>query len=273
MASSILRSAPTRVCIAATFGASFLFMFLVAVCILTAQFNATNWPAVPWFPVPILAVVFATAWWCDRRWDIGLHTPCQAPVPLIAAFAITSNIAAHAVWVLEKSFHGTVYTAPSGPADVSLLFSATYWVVISVALSTSSEVCFRGVMQTQLSRYLGTAAAIGLVVLFNTFSHPWATLWPRFFGVLAILLAWGWLRHIGGSLRACILTHIAAVMIGDAIFWAIGPVDFSEYSMLDRAIVVFVGIASLLVSIYLSRRIMRGRPSGTPFAGTTLTAR
>jgi membrane protease YdiL (CAAX protease family) len=272
MAASLLVTERTRICLAATFGGSFLFMFLVAVCILTAQFNATTWPTVPWFPVPVLAVVFATAWWCDRRWDIGLQTPCRAPVLLIAAFAITSNIAAHAVWALEKSFHGTVYAAPSGPDDVSLLFSATYWVVISVALSTASEVSFRGIMQTQLSRHFGTVAAIGLVVLFNTFSHPWGTLWPRFFGVLAILFAWGWLRHIGGSLRACILTHIAAVMIGDAIFWTIGPVAFGEYSTLDRTMVLLVGIAALLVSVYLSRRITRGRKSGTPVTGETLTA-
>jgi len=251
------KASPTavKVCLAATLGGTFVFVCLVAFSILTAQYNADNWPAVPWFPVPVLAVVFGVAWWCDRRWNIGLRNRCNAPIALIAAFAVTSNIAAHAIWVLEKTWHGTVYSAPGGPDGVSPLFSATYWVVISVALSMSSETCFRGIMQTQLSRYLGAAAAISIVILFNTFSHPWDSLWPRFFGVLAILFAWGWLRHISGSLKACILTHIAAVMIGDAIFWLTGPVAFGEYSNTDRLAITSVGLVSLAISVYLSRRI------------------
>jgi membrane protease YdiL (CAAX protease family) len=110
-------------------------------------------------------------------------------------------------------------------------------------------------MQTQLSRHLGAAAAVGIVILFNTFSHPWDSLWPRFFGVLAILFAWGWLRHISGSLKVCILTHIAAVMIGDIIFWLTGPVAFGEYSNADRVAVASVGLVSLVLSFYLSRQI------------------
>ena len=247
---------PIMICLAATFGGSFLFMGLVAVSILTAQFNADVMPGVPWFPLPVLAVVAGVTLWCDRRWDIGLRNQCAAPVPLIAAFAVTSNIAAHAVWALEKTFKGVTYAAPSGPDEVSFLFSAVYWVVISLALSTSSEVCFRGIMQTQLSRYMGTAMAVGLVILFNTFAHPWDTLWLRFFGVLAILFAWGWLRHIGGSLKACILTHIAAVMIGDVIFWSTGPVAFGDFSNGDRLVIVGIGLLALVVAWQLSRRIV-----------------
>lgn len=254
---STAKDTPTAIktCLAAVLGGTVIFVCLVVFSIFTAQFNADNWPTMPWFPVPVLAVVFVVMLWCDRRWDIGLRNRCNAPIPLIAAFAVTSNVAAHAVWVLEKTWHGAVYAAPSGPDGVSILFSATYWVVISLALSTSSEMCFRGIMQTQLSRYLGVAAAISTVILFNTFSHPWDSLWPRFFGVLAILFAWGWLRYIGGSLKACILTHIAAVMIGDAIFWLTGPVAFGEYSNIDRLAVISVGLVSLALSFHYSSRI------------------
>lgn len=251
------KDTPTAIktCIAAIFGGTLIFVCLVAFSLLTAQFNADLSPTVPWFPVPVIAGVLGVVLWCERRWNIGLRNPCNAAIPLIVAFAITSNIAAHAVWVLEKTWHGTVYAAPNGPEDVSFLFSASYWIVISIALSTSSETCFRGIMQTQLSRHVGTAAAIGIVVLVNTFSHPWVTLWPRFFGALAILFAWGWLRHIGGSLKACILTHIAAVMIGDAIFWLTGPVAFGEFSNTDRLVVASVGLVSLALAYHFSNRI------------------
>lgn len=242
---------------AATFGGTAIFFMLVAFSLLTARFNAERWPEVPWFPLPVLAVVFATAWWCDRRWDIGLRARCRAPVLLVAGFAVASNIAAHAVWVFEKTLNGTVYSAPAGPDNVNPLFSAAYWVAISIALSTASETCFRGIMQSQLARHFGVAVAIVVVIGFNTFSHPWESLWPRFFGVLALLFAWGWLRHIGGSLSACILTHIAAVMIGDAIFWLTGPVDFGAFSNGDRGIVIGAGLAALAASVVLSRRIRR----------------
>jgi membrane protease YdiL (CAAX protease family) len=250
-----MRSTAIKVSLAATFGGTLIFFGLVAFSLGTAQFNADTMPGLAWFPVPVLAVVFGVTWWCDRRWDIGLRTPCQAPVMLVVAFAVVVTIAARSVWVLEKAWHGIVYAAPSGPDGTSALFLATYWIVISIALSTSSEVCFRGIMQSQLSRYLPLWAAILTVIVFNTFSHPLASLWPRFFAVVAMLFAWGWLRHISGSLKACILAHIAAIMGGDAIFWLIGPVDFGTFSSTALAITVGIGLAALGASVYLSRRI------------------
>jgi len=252
-----------KICLAATFGGSFLFMALVGAGVVTAQLNADSLPNFPWFPVPVLALVGGVAWWCQRRWDIGLNAPLRAPAGLVVAFAVTSMVAAHALWVLEKSYHGVTYQFPRGPDGTSALFLVTYWVALSLAFSTASEVCFRGIMQSQLARYLSLWPTITLVVLFNTFAHPWATLWERFFGVLAILLAWGWLRHISGSLRATILTHIAAVMGGDLIFLALGPVNFGELQAGTLVAVAAVGVIALAVSVWLSRLITsRAKPAG-----------
>ena len=250
-----MRSTDIKISLAATFGGTLIFFGLVAFSLGTAQFNADTMPGLPWFPLPVLAVVFGVTWWCDRRWDIGLRNPCKAPVALVAAFAIVSIIASRSVWVLEKAWHGTVYAAPSGPDVSSTLFLAAYWIVISIALSTSSEVCFRGIMQSQLSRHLPLWAAIVTAIVFNTFSHPLASLWPRFFAVVAILYAWGWLRHISGSLKACIFAHIAAIMGSDVIFWLTGPIDFGTLSRTALAITVGIGLAALGASVYLSRRI------------------
>ena len=250
-----MQTTSIKVSLAAMFGGTLIFVALVTFSLATAQFNADTMPGLPWFPVPVLAVVFGVFWWCDRRWDIGLRTPLKAPVALIAAFAVAATIAARSVSVLEKAWHGTVYAAPTGPDGTSALFLATYWIVISIALSTSSEACFRGIMQSQLSRHLPLWAAIGFVIFFNTFSHPWASLWPRFFAVVAILFAWGWLRHISGSLKACILAHIATVMGVDVIFWLTGPVDFGTLSTTALAITAGIGLAALGAAVYLSRRI------------------
>lgn len=250
-----------KTCVAASLGGTFIFVCLVAISLATAQFNAVTLPAVPWFPVPVLAVVFGVTWWCDRRWDIGLRAPVKAPMALIVAFIVFSTIAARSVWVLEKAWYGDTYAAPTGPEGVGPVFAAVYWVAISIALSTSSEVCFRGIMQSQLARHLGLWSAIGIVVFFNTFSHPWDGLWPRFFAVVAILFAWGWLRHISGSLLVCILTHIVVIMGDDVLFFLTGPVDFSEFSRTALVTTAVIGLAAFLVSIYLSRQITGSQSS------------
>ena len=244
-----------KICFAATFGGSFLFMALVGVSIFTAQFNADITPTIPWFPIPVLGIVFGVTWWCHRRWDIGLNDPLKAPAGLIIAFAVVSMVAVRALWILEKHYHGVVYDFPRGPEGTSALFLVTYWIAISLALSTASEVCFRGIMHSQLARHLTLLPTIFWVVFFNTFAHPWASLGQRFFGTVAILVAWGWLRHISGSLKATILLHIVVVMGGDAIFWFIGPVDFGELTTGTLIAAAVIGLVALAGSIYLSRLI------------------
>lgn len=244
-----------KTCFAATFGGSVLFGGLVAFCILVAQFNADVSPSIPWFPLPVLGAVFGVAWWCERRWEIGLNEPLRAPLALVVAFAVTSMIAARSVSVLESAYHGVTKQFPAGPDDTGAVFLLIYWLTISVALSTSSELCFRGIMQAQLRRYLPLWLAIALVVLFNTFSHPWDSLWVRFFGVMAILFAWSWLRYISGSLKATILTHIAIVMGLDLVYWFVGPVDYGQVEPSFLVVIALIGCAALLASVYLSRLI------------------
>ena len=245
-----------RTAFAATYGGSFLFMGLVAFCILLAQYNADLTPGLPWFPVIVLPVVFGLAWWSDRRWDTGLSTAVKPPVPLIIAFAVTSNLAVQCVGVLERAAHGVVDDFPAGPDGASALFLVCYWVFVSIALSTASEFCFRGIMQSVLERIWGLWPAVLLTVLFNTFAHPWDTLWLRFFSLLAILFAWSWLRHLGGSLKLCILVHLVVVMGRDIPYWFVGPVDYGEFTNTALAVAAVTGLVLAGVSWQLSRAIL-----------------
>ena len=255
-----------RTAFAATFGGSFLFMGLVAFCILLAQYNANLTPGIPWFPIVILPVVFGLAYWSDRRWDTALAAPVQPPTGLIIAFAVVSNLAAQCVGVLERASKDVVDAFPAGPEGASPLFLVCYWVFVSIALSTASEFCFRGIMQSVLERIWGLWPAVLLVVLFNTFAHPWDTLWLRFFSVLAVLFAWGWLRYLGGSLKLCILVHLVVVMGRDVPYWFTGPVDYSEFT--DTALMVAgaSGLALLGASWWLSREILSRRAAASPAA-------
>ncbi|NND55348.1 MAG: CPBP family intramembrane metalloprotease [Gammaproteobacteria bacterium] len=244
-------------CLGATFGGSFLFMGMTGFVLLTAHYNADTMPDTPWFPLPVLAGVFAVTWWCDRRWNIGLRTPLQAPLSLVVAFAVLSMIAANGVMVLSMVAHDVVYVPTLGPAETSLTFQLTYWVAISIAMSTLSEMCFRGLMQSLLSRHMAIWLAVFIVVMFNTFSHPWDTLWPRFFSAMAFLLAWSCLIVLCGSLKAAIVTHLIAVMCRDLPYWWIDEVPMGEVSTGFTGSVVAICAAATLAAWWVAMRIRR----------------
>jgi len=245
------------VLLGATFGASFLFMGMTGFVLLTAHFNAATMPGLPWFPVPVLAGVFAVTWWCEQRWRIGLRTPLQAPLGLTAAFAVLSMVAANAVMVLSMIAHDVTYVPTLGPAETSFVFQVTYWVAISIAMSTLSEMCFRGLMQTLLSRHITIGLAVLVVVLFNTFAHPWDTLWPRFFSAIAFLTAWSCLILLCGSLKAAIITHLLAVMARDIPYWWLDEVQMGEVSTTFTVGVLILGGTAGLAAAGVAVRIRR----------------
>lgn len=248
-------------CLGATFGGSFLFMGMTGFVLLTAHFNANTMPDLPWFPLPVLAGVFAVTWWCDRRWNIGLRTPLRAPLGLTVAFAILSMIAANAVMVLSMIAHDVVYVPTLGPANTSFLFQLTYWVGLSIAMSTLSEMCFRGLMQSLLSRHMAIGFAIFIVVMFNTFAHPWDTLWPRFFSAMAFLLGWSVLIWLCGSLKVAIVTHLLAVMARDAPYWWIDEVAMGDVSTGFTGGVIALCAATTLAAWWVALRIRRQQRS------------
>lgn len=243
----------------ATFGGSFLFMGMTGFVLLTAHFNAATMPDLPWFPVPVLAGVLAVTWWCDRRWNIGLRTPLQAPLGLVIAFALLSMIAANAVMVLSMIAHDVTYVPTLGPDETSFMFQLTYWIAISIAMSTLSEMCFRGLMQSLLSRHMAIWLAVFIVVMFNTFAHPWDTLWPRFFSAIAFLTAWSCLIILCGSLKAAITTHLLAVMARDVPYWWIDEVKMGDVSNGFTASVIGTGVAAALAAWWVARRILAVR--------------
>jgi len=232
--------------------------FFVAVVLMTvglSQLNAGLTPGLAWFPLIVWPGLFALVYLVHRRRDIGLAIPAGRPWGRIAAFAILSMIASHCVLILEGAFHGITRTFEAAPEGVSPGFAIIYWVGIVVAMSTASESAFRGIMQSRLTPLVGVWPAIIITTLANTLAHRWDGLAARTVGVTAILLAWGYLRHISGSLTPAIITHIAAIFAWDAILWTWGPWDHAAMTAGALWATALIGASTFAGAVWVTRNI------------------
>jgi membrane protease YdiL (CAAX protease family) len=239
----------------AVIGGLIFFVGMVFFAVGVAQFNADSTPNLPWFPIVVWGVLFSLLFWINRKWDIGLHIPDGKPWGLITTFAVLSMIASHCVLVLEGAFHGITREFEAAPEGVSGLFAAVYWVGIVIAMSTASESAFRGIMQSKLMPLFGVWPAILIATIANTLAHRWDGLAERTIGVFAILVAWGYLRHISGSLTPTILTHIATIFAWDIILWTWGPWDHAAMGTGSLVATAVIGLVTFAGSVYVAKRI------------------
>jgi membrane protease YdiL (CAAX protease family) len=236
--------------------------FVAAVgCVLTLAFGNARWnPGLPWFPLPVLLVLYGCAIGLHQRWDIGLRLPRRDRCVLLVAFAVASMVASHCVLILEGAAHGITRRFEAPPEGVTPFFAVVYWLGIVVAMSTASEVAFRGIVQSRLTALLGTVPAIAIATVVNLVLHRWDGLIERTLGVVAILLAWSWLRQLSGSLIATIVTHIGAIMAWDAILWTWGPWDHGAMRPPALALTAVIGLVAFLLSLWLARQLAPPAP-------------
>ena len=244
----------TRAAVAVVGGLAF-FLGIVGFALFLAQYNATATPNLLWFPIVVWGALFSLVFWINSKWDIGLALPDGKPWGLIAAFAVVSMIASHCVLILEGAFHGISREFEAAPAGVSPLFAFVYWIGIVVAMSTASESAFRGIMQSKLAPLFGVWPAILIATFVNWAAHRWEGLLERTVGVVAILIAWGYLRHLSGSLTPTILTHIGAILVWDMILWTWAPWDHGTMGIASLATTAVIGVLTFATSIYLARQI------------------
>ncbi len=241
--------------VVAVVGGLVFFVAMVVFAITLAQYNANSTPSLPWFPLVVWSVLFVVVFGINAKWDIGLAIPAGKPWGRIASFAILSMIASHCLLVLEGAFHGITREFEAAPPGVSPFFAFIYWIGIVVAMSTASETGFRGIMQSKLTPLFGLWPAILIATIVNLLAHRWDGLAERAIGVFAVLIAWGYLRHLSGSLTPTILAHIATILVWDIILWTCGPWDHGAMGAASLAVTAIIGLATAAASIYLARQI------------------
>lgn len=243
--------------LAAVAGGLLFFVGAVALILGIGLYNARVTPGWPWFPLPVLTLLFAAVWLLHNKVGIGLGPVANPRRGMLLLFAVTSMVAAHCLLVLEGAFHGITRSFEPAPAGVSPGFALVWWVTVVIAMSTASESAFRGLMQTRLAPLLGAWPAILVTAFVNLVAHRWDGLYERMIGVTAILLAWGYLRHLAGSLRPAILTHIGAIFTWDAILWLYGPWDHAAMGPAALLTTAVIGLVSLAGALWAAREARR----------------
>lgn len=244
----------------AVLGGLLFFVGAVALILGTGFFNARITPAWPWFPLPVLGLLLAAVWLLERKAGIGLGPVANPRRGMLLLFAVTSMIAAHCLLVLEGAFHGITRSFEPAPAGVSPGFALAWWVTVVIAMSIASESAFRGLMQTRLTVLLGVWPALLLTAFINLIAHRWDGLYERMIGVFAVLLAWGYLRHLAGSLRPAILAHIGTILAWDAILWVHGPWDHGAMGSGALLATAAIGTVSLAGALWAAREARRSPP-------------
>lgn len=244
-------------------GSLVLFIGAMGLCIGLVFANARVSPGIPWFPLPVLALIVAVAAWSERQFGIGL----QRPVPLDArTLLMTAGVAVFGVaaCVFQGALAGLTRDAETGPPGTSTLFMFSYAVLLSVAPAALAEVAFRGVMQTGLQRLWGAWPAILVVAAINTAAHRWGpelgAQWVAYFLSLA---AAGWLRSVTGSLWPPLVAHVTANLLTALALWQWGPFVQGKIGGAGLLVVALLAGGGLVLAVRLAAggRVSRAYPA------------
>lgn len=222
--------------------------------------NARVSPALPWFPVPVLALAAAMTLWASRRWDIGLPGRPD-PHPLHTwSLALAVTVLGVVMCILQGAGFGMVRAAETVAGVESPAFQLAYGVTLGVMAAILAEVTFRGILQTRFQAALGPWPAILLVAAINTAAHRWGPAleaqWAAYFISLAAL---GYLRVVTGSLVPPLVAHAVANFILGLVLWFAGPLDQGRLLAPDNR----AGLVSLIALAGLSMVaivVLRGLP-------------
>jgi membrane protease YdiL (CAAX protease family) len=222
--------------------------------------NARWSPGLVWFPLPVIALLIYSTLWAEKRWDIRLNHPQDIPLVRIYLIAIAITVFGSCVSATQGVFTDKVRAVEVYSADVIPMFRITYAFLMSVFAAVLAEVTFRGIMQTRVHSVLSVWPAIAFVAFINLVAHRWGlALLYNAVGVFVILATWTYLRWVSRSLWPPLVAHTLHNLVFAAAVWFGGPIEYGKLSGGVIAVIVFVGLASLGVTIMLAKDLHRAR--------------
>lgn len=170
--------------------------------------NASTTPALPWFPLPALALVFGVSWWVTRRTPVRI----EAAAPLSAyVFALAVPVVAASIGVVENNWHGVASEAPSWPDErVSTAFQLTFLFVLPFIAAVLAEIGFRGIIQTRLEKTWPLWPMLLVIAVINFGMHFYdPNQFTQFARLIALNIGWGWITWRAQSIRPALAGHVA----------------------------------------------------------------
>lgn len=190
------------------------FGVLMGISMGLVTLNARLSPQIPWFPLPVILLLWTAALWAERRWQIGLAARPAMDTGRTVLLTVAVTVLGLAACVLQGAFHGYVRQPEAAPEGVPDLFAFVYVLVMSGVAAVLAELAFRGIMQSRWHRIFSPWTVIALVAVLNLASHRWsAALIQQSLAYLVALGGLAWLRWKTGSLWPPLIAHLVVNLL------------------------------------------------------------
>ncbi len=239
---------------ATVLGGLVYFNVLMGVSMQVAFFNAGWSPTVPWFPVPLLALIWLVTWWVKGRWNIRLTVPPNVPWLRVYAFSFLAMFAAKSIKGLEGAYHGTTLAAPAFPQGVSTGFGLVFLLMVPIIAGVLAEITFRGIMQSRFEAVAPLWPTLVVLAIINTLSHMGFTdLSTQWIYLMAMNIGFGYTAYMAQSIIPVIVVHAVMNVIFPGAQYLWGPFALGELSGLSLAAIAVFGTALTATAVWLAR--------------------
>lgn len=230
-----------------------LFALVIGLCQGLAAANA-NWsPAVPWFPVPALALLAAGVWFAKRRWELRLRHSPGVPWARAYGFALLATAAGVGISVLEAWFNGLTRSAPAWPGVDVVAFNLAFLFTLPFVAAVMAEVAFRGVIQTLLEKAWPVWFVLLFIAVINGLMHFYdpdqMQQWLRFLSLNGV---WGYITWRTQSLLPALTAHVAMNVVEPTGELLLGPTDMASLppvALLLTVLMIVVSAAGALLTL------------------------
>jgi membrane protease YdiL (CAAX protease family) len=259
----------------AIFAGLIYFTVLMGASQALVALNANLTPAVPWFPLPALLLVFIITRWVTRYGSLRLNslhnasTDQRAPMKAYW-FALLLTVAAICLGTLEARFHQLIVPVPAWPGEnASRAFQWTFLLVIPFIAAVLAEIGFRGIMQTRLEKLMPLWPMLLLIAVLNFLMHFYdPDQGDQIIRLIALNLAWGYVTWRVQSIRPALVAHVAMNIVlpllqyrSEAI--GAGPLSYGDLGSGLSIAVAVVGALSFTIAVFIGRNLPHRNRSET----------
>ncbi len=239
---------------ATVLGGLVYFNVLMGVSMQVAMFNAGWSPTVPWFPIPLLALIWLVTWWVKGRWNLRLSVPPNVPWLRVYAFGFLAMFAAKSIKGLEGAYHGTTLVAPEFPQGVSTGFGLVFMLIVPIIAGVLAEIAYRGIMQSRFEAVAPLWPTLAVLAIINTLSHMGFTdISTQWIYLMAMNIGFGYTAYLAQSIIPVIIVHAAMNVIfpGSQYLW--GPFALGELSGVGLVVITLLGATCTAAAVMLVR--------------------